>query len=190
MYKKRCGWCESSQLYRDYHDQEWGMPVYDDQTLFEFLVLETQQAGLSWITVLKKREAYRVALDDFSARKISDYDYAKIEELLNNPGVIRHRKKIEAIVHNARCFLAVQRQHGSFSNFLWGYVDHKPIQNKVTDYRTAPTSAPLSDKLSKDMKKLGFKFIGTTTIYAFMQAVGMVNDHEVSCHRYSLNHKS
>jgi DNA-3-methyladenine glycosylase I len=183
--KIRCGWCEGSQLYQDYHDQEWGVPCYADLKLFEMLVLETQQAGLSWITVLNKRENYREAFNQFDPQKIAAYDDRIIDKLVTNEGLIRHRKKLEAIVTNAKCYLELVSAKRSFSDFLWTYVDHRPINNHIKDYGNAPASTEISDRLSKDLKKLGFKFIGSTTVYAFMQAVGMVNDHEVSCFRHA-----
>jgi DNA-3-methyladenine glycosylase I len=182
--KQRCGWCVGDTLYEEYHDKEWGKPVRDDQTLFEFLILETMQAGLSWIIILRKRENYREALDGFDMVKIADYNPKKIETLMQNPGIIRHRLKIDAIVNNAQAFLQIQQEYGGFSNFLWSYVDDKPIVNAITNYKEAPATTPISDQLAKDLKKKGFKFVGSTTIYAFMQAVGMVNDHEISCYRY------
>ncbi|WP_420603870.1 DNA-3-methyladenine glycosylase I [Flagellimonas sp.] len=185
MSKHRCGWCEGDSLYEDYHDQEWGVPVKDDETLFEFLILETFQAGLSWITVLKKRENFRKAFDDFDYKKIAKYDQAKIEELLDNPGIIRNKLKVNATVSNAQAFIKVQEEFGSFSNYIWGFVDGKPIKNSLKNYKEGPATTPLSDTISKDLKKRGFKFVGSTVIYAQMQATGMVNDHEVSCFRYN-----
>lgn len=182
--KQRCGWCVGDDLYEAYHDQEWGKPVYDDSLLFEFLILETMQAGLSWITILRKRENYRKALDGFDPQKIAAYDQIKIEKLLLNPGIIRHKLKVKSIVSNAQLFLQVQKEHGSFSDFIWGYVNHKPIKNAVVDYRQAPSNTKLSDQMASDLKKLGFKFVGSTIMYAFMQATGMVNDHEITCYRY------
>jgi len=182
--KQRCGWCIGDKLYEEYHDNEWGKPVRDDQTLFEFLVLETMQAGLSWITILRKRENYREALDGFDVVKIADYDQEKIASLMQNPGIIRHRLKVDSMVNNAQAFLNIQQEHGSFSSFLWSYVDDQPVRNSVTNYKEAPATTPISDALAKNLKKKGFKFVGSTTIYAFMQAVGMVNDHEIWCHRY------
>lgn len=182
--KQRCGWCEGDDLYEKYHDYEWGIPVHDDKLLFEFLTLETMQAGLSWITILKKRENYRQALDDFDVEKVACYNQSKQEELLQNPGIIRNKLKVKSIVTNAQLFLDIQKQHGSFDQFIWAYVDYQPIKNAVKNYRDAPANTPLSDQIAKDLKKLGFKFIGSTIIYAFMQAIGMVNDHEITCHRY------
>nr|WP_042287121.1 DNA-3-methyladenine glycosylase I [Nonlabens ulvanivorans] len=184
MEKHKCGWCLGDKLYESYHDTEWGKPVYDDQTLFEFLILETMQAGLSWITILKKRANYFDALDQFDIHKISNYTQDKQDELLMNSGIIRNKLKIKSIISNAQLFIDIQKEYGSFSQFIWSYVDGKPIKNKVVDYKKAPANTPLSDQISKDLKKRGFKFVGSTIMYAFMQATGMVNDHEVNCHRY------
>ncbi|WP_435623698.1 DNA-3-methyladenine glycosylase I [Flagellimonas sp.] len=181
----RCGWCEGDPLYEAYHDNEWGVPVKDDDTLFEFLILETFQAGLSWITVLKKRENFRLAFDNFDYRKISRYEQNKIDELLANPGIIRNKLKVNATVSNAQAFMKVQEEFGSFSEYLWAFVDGEPIRNKWENYKDAPATSPISDALSKDLKKRGFKFVGSTVVYAHMQATGMVNDHEVSCFRYN-----
>ncbi len=184
MKKYKCGWCLGDELYEAYHDQEWGKPVYDDRTLFEFLILETMQAGLSWITILRKRRNYSDALDQFDMHKIAQYDQAKQEELLQNTGIIRNKLKVKSIITNAQLFIEIQKEYGSFSKFIWQYVDGKPIKNKVTDYKNAPANTVLSDQISKDLKKRGFKFVGSTIMYAFMQAIGMVNDHEVNCFRY------
>ncbi|WP_396591463.1 DNA-3-methyladenine glycosylase I [Allomuricauda sp. R78024] len=188
MNKHRCGWCEGDSLYEDYHDNEWGVPVKDDETLFEFLILETFQAGLSWITVLKKRENFRKAFDNFDYKKIANYDQNKIDELLDNPGIIRNKLKVNATISNAKAFMEVQKEFGSFSTYIWKFVDGKPIKNKLQNYKEAPANTPLSDTISKDLKKRGFKFVGSTVIYAQMQATGMVNDHEVSCFRYDEVH--
>ncbi|SFS77418.1 DNA-3-methyladenine glycosylase I [Zhouia amylolytica] len=182
--KKRCGWCEGDQLYEAYHDEEWGVPVYDDETLFEFLTLETFQAGLSWITILRKRENFRKAFDEFDYKKIASYSETKIQELLENEGIIRNKLKVRATVTNAQAFIQIQNEFGSFSNYIWGYVNGQPIQNQLTNYKKAPANTELSDQISKDLKKRGFKFVGSTVIYAHMQATGMVNDHEMSCFRY------
>lgn len=182
----KCGWCHGNELYENYHDTEWGVPVYDDNTLFEFLLLETFQAGLSWITILKKRENFRKALDNFNYKKIAKYDAKKIESLLNNAGIVRNKLKINATITNAQAFMKVQDEFGSFSKYIWGFVDGKPIKNNVENYKTAPATTPLSDKISKDLKQRGFKFVGPTVVYAHMQATGMVNDHEVSCFRHDL----
>lgn len=184
MNKHRCGWCEGDSLYEDYHDNEWGVPVKDDETLFEFLILETFQAGLSWITVLKKRENFRKAFDNFDYKKIANYDQIKVDELLDNPGIIRNKLKVKATISNAQAFMEVQKEFGSFSTYIWGFVNGKPIKNKLQDYKEGPANTPLSDTISKDLKKRGFKFVGSTVIYAQMQATGMVNDHEVNCFRY------
>ncbi len=180
----RCGWCEGDALYEAYHDKEWGVPLYDDAGIFEFLILETFQAGLSWITILKKRENFRAALDGFDYKRISTYSDEKVEELLQDKGIIRNKLKILATVSNARAFLQIQEEFGSFSNFIWGYVKGSPIQNKVEDYKKAPATTAVSDKLSKDLKNRGFKFVGSTVMYAHMQATGMVNDHQVNCFRH------
>ena len=181
----RCGWCEGDELYEAYHDNEWGVPVYDDDTIFEFLILETFQAGLSWITVLRKRKNFREAFDDFDYKKIANYSEKKIQELLQNPGIIRNKLKIRATVTNAKAFMEVQKEFSSFSKYIWDFVDGDPIQNEVEDYKNAPATTDISDKLSKDLKKKGFKFVGSTVLYAHMQAIGMVNDHEISCFRHS-----
>jgi DNA-3-methyladenine glycosylase I len=180
----RCGWCEGDPLYEAYHDQEWGVPVYDDDLLFEFLILETFQAGLSWITVLRKREHFRVAFDHFNVHKIARYDEEKIESLLQDAGIIRNRLKIKATVSNAQAFIKVQEEFGSFSNYIWGFVNGKPIKNSLASYKDAPANTDISDQISKDLKKRGFKFVGSTVVYAHMQATGMVNDHETGCFRY------
>ncbi len=185
MKKNRCGWCEGNALYEAYHDQEWGVPIKDDATIFEFLILETFQAGLSWITVLKKRENFRAALDNFDHHKIALYQQSKIDNLLQDSGIIRNRLKIKATVSNANAFIEIQKEHGSFSNYIWGFVNHKPIKNAIVNYKQAPANTPLSDAISKDLKKKGFKFVGSTVIYAHMQATGMVNDHETHCFRYN-----
>ncbi|WP_445383942.1 DNA-3-methyladenine glycosylase I [Robiginitalea sp. IMCC44478] len=184
MEKNRCGWCVGDPLYEAYHDTEWGVPVYQDDTLFEFLVLETFQAGLSWITILRKREHFRKALDGFDFRKIALYGPAEVSRLLDDAGIVRNRLKIQATITNARAFLEVRQEFGSFSNYIWGFVNGKPLKNRVVDYTKAPPTTPLSDKISKDLKKRGFKFVGSTVVYAHMQATGMVNDHEISCFRY------
>lgn len=184
MDKHRCGWCVGDPLYEAYHDQEWGVPVKDDDTLFEFLILETFQAGLSWITVLRKRENFREAFDHFDYKKIAGYDQAKIDELLQNPGIIRNKLKVNATVSNAKAFMDIQKEFGSFSDYIWGFVDGTPIKNAWKNYKHAPATSEVSDAISKDLKKRGFKFVGSTVIYAHMQATGMVNDHEIHCFRY------
>ncbi len=185
MEKHRCGWCLGDPLYQSYHDEEWGVPVKDDATLFEFLILETFQAGLSWITVLKKRENFRKAFDKFDYKKIALYNEAKVEALLQDKGIIRNKLKVRATISNAKAFMEVQQEFGSFSKYIWGFVQDTPIKNTFAHYKDAPANTPLSDSLSKDLKKRGFKFVGTTVIYAHMQATGMVNDHEVNCFRYN-----
>lgn len=182
--KHRCGWCVGDALYEAYHDQEWGVPVYDDATLFEFLILETFQAGLSWITVLRKRKNFQAAFDNFDYKKIANYKQDKKDTLIQDVGIIRNKLKINATVNNAQLFIKIQEEFGSFSNYIWGFVDGNPIKNKVINYKEAPPTSVISDALSKDLKKRGFKFVGSTVIYAYMQAIGMVNDHEVSCFRY------
>lgn len=180
----RCPWCGSDPLYIKYHDTEWGVPVYDDKTLFEFLILESFQAGLSWITILRKRENFRKAFDDFNYEKIANYSESKIQELLQNEGIIRNKLKVRAAVTNAQAFMEVQKQFGSFSNYIWEFVGGKPIKNTLKSMSEAPANTALSDQISKDLKKHGFKFMGSTVVYAHMQATGMVNDHLVDCFRY------
>jgi DNA-3-methyladenine glycosylase I len=181
--KQRCHWCLGDDLYEQYHDQEWGVPLFDDDTLFEFLILEGAQAGLSWITVLRKRDNYHQVFDGFDAKKLAKYSDAKLDEILLNPGIIRNRLKVYSVRQNARAFLAVQQEFGSFSDYLWATVDHKPIQNNWQSLSDLPASTELSTALSKDLKKRGFNFVGPTIIYAFMQATGMVNDHTDKCFR-------
>ncbi|MDQ6597453.1 DNA-3-methyladenine glycosylase I [Bacillus salipaludis] len=180
----RCGWVNQDPLYIDYHDHEWGVPVYDDRQLFEYLNLEGAQAGLSWYTILKKRANYRKAFDNFEAEKIVDYNDRKIDELLNNEGIVRNKLKIRAVITNAKAFLNVVEEFGSFSAYIWSFVDGKPIQNHFKDLSEVPATTEISDRLSKDLKKRGFKFVGSTICYAFMQAVGMVNDHVMKCDCY------
>lgn len=180
----RCPWATSDPLYTLYHDREWGVPVHDDRKLFEMLILEGAQAGLSWITILKKRENYRKAFDNFDANKIAQYDTKKVKQLLKNKGIVRNRLKIEAAIQNAKAFLAVQKEFGSFDKYIWQFVGGKQKVNRWKSLKQIPTTTPESDAMSKDLKKRGFKFVGSTICYAFMQAVGMVNDHLVSCHRY------
>jgi DNA-3-methyladenine glycosylase I len=181
----RCPWCEDFDLYRQYHDTEWGVPLRDSQKLFELLFLEGAQAGLSWSTVLKKRESYREAFDNFDPKKIAKYDEKKISELMANPGIIRNRLKVAATITNAKAYLALEKNGQSFDQFLWQFVKNKPIQNKHQSLSDIPASSPESDALSKALLKAGFKFVGSTICYAFMQASGMINDHITSCHRYS-----
>ena len=174
----------NTPLYADYHDNEWGRPLHDDRKLFEFLILEGAQAGLSWETVLKKREAYREAFDGFDPEKVALYDEAKVQELLSNSGIIRNRLKINSAIINAKLFLDIQKQYGSFDKFIWAYVDNKPVNNRINKPEDWSATTPVSDKISKDLKKMGFKFVGSTIIYAFMQATGMVNDHLTKCFIY------
>lgn len=184
MNEERCPWCLSTELYIKYHDEEWGVPVHDDRIHFEFLVLESAQAGLSWLTVLKKRENYRKAYANFDPGKVAKFGAEKIEELLHNEGIIRNRAKIEASVNNAKVFLAIRKEFGSFDEYIWSFVGHKPVVNGWKTLSELPPKTELSDAVSRDMKKRGFKFLGSTVIYAHMQAVGIVNDHLVSCFRY------
>lgn len=179
--KIRCGWCGSDPLYQKYHDEEWGRPVYDDETLFEFLLLETFQAGLSWITILRRRETFAKAFDNFDYKKIANYGEAEIERLMADPGIIRNKLKVHSAITNAQNFMKVQQEFGGFSNYFWAFTDGKPIDNKVKSLSEVPATTPLSDKISKDLKKRGFKFVGSTIIYAHMQATGMVNDHIADC---------
>ena len=181
---KRCDWANRSELEQSYHDLEWGVEIHDDRTLFEFLVLEGAQAGLSWSTILKKRTAYRRAFDNFDARKISNYSEKTVSRLLANPEIIRNRLKINTAVTNARAFLKVQEEFGSFDRYIWQFVKGKPIRNSWQTMTDIPSSTPESEAMSKDLKKRGFKFVGPTICYAFMQAVGMVNDHVADCFRY------
>lgn len=178
----RCAWAGGDPLYHRYHDEEWGVPCFDDRRLFEFLILESAQAGLSWITILRKRENYRRAFADFDAAKVARFNQRSVGRLLADAGIVRNRLKIEAAIGNARCFLDLQQSHGSFANYLWGFVDHQPIQNTWTTMKDVPATTPLSDAISADMKKRGFRFFGSTICYAHMQATGMVNDHLVTCH--------
>jgi DNA-3-methyladenine glycosylase I len=180
----RCGWCGTDPLYTAYHDKEWGVPVRDDRKLFEFLILEGAQAGLSWITILRKREAYRSAFDQFDPEKVARYDRRKVERLLLNPGIVRNRLKVESAVKNARAFLEVQEELGSFSRYQWDFVGGKPLVFQRRSLSDIPARTDVSDALSKDLKRRGFSFVGSTIIYAHMQAVGMVNDHIVGCFRH------
>lgn len=183
--RSRCGWVNlKNELYVHYHDDEWGVPVHDDQKLFEMLTLEGAQAGLSWETVLKKRENYREAFDHFDPQKVAKYGAKTIESLLHNEGIIRNRLKITSAVQNAQVFIEIQNEFGSFDEYLWGFVNHTPIQNRYKSINELPAQIDLSEKISKDLKKRGMNFVGSTIVYAFMQAVGMVNDHEVGCFRY------
>ena len=182
--KARCGWSTTDPVYIAYHDREWGLPLHDDRRLFEMLILEGAQAGLSWITVLKKRDNYRKAFDNFDAAKVARYDAKKVRELLQNEGIIRNRLKIAAAISNAQAFLAVKKEFGSFDKYIWQFVGGKPLNNKRRSMSELPATTPQSDAMSKDLKKRGFRFVGSTICYAFMQAVGMVNDHAVGCFRY------
>lgn len=182
--KCRCSWCGDDPLYHEYHDREWGVPVYDERLLFEMLILEGAQAGLSWITVLRKRENYRRAFDNFDVQKIARYTPAKIEKLMLNEGIIRNRLKIESTIKNARALLAMKKNGEDFCEFLWGFVDYRPTQNKLRGFQDAKASTPESDAMSKALKKKGFNFVGSTICYAFMQACGMVNDHFADCYRH------
>lgn len=185
MAKTRCPWAGTDPLYIAYHDNEWGVPVYDDHLLFEFLILETFQAGLSWITILRKRENFRLALDNFDYIKISLYDDKKVQQLLADKGIIRNKLKIRATISNAKAFIDIQKEFGSFSKYIWSYTGGVPIINKFSTMEEVPAFTSLSDTLSKDLKKRGFKFVGSTVIYAHMQATGMVNDHLTTCFRHN-----
>ena len=180
----RCSWCEEDPLYIEYHDTEWGVPLRDEQKLFEFLILETFQSGLSWITILRKRENFRKALDNFDYKTIALYDEEKITELLQDAGIIRNKLKVKATISNAIAFMQIQTEFGSFSKYIWGFVNNIPIQNDNKSISEVKASTTISDKLSKDLKKRGFKFIGPTVIYAYMQATGMVNAHTIDCFRH------
>ena len=182
--KKRCNWPKDDSLYMEYHDKEWGVPVYEDAKIFEFLLLETFQAGLSWITILRKRENFRTAFDNFNYQKIANYSDEKQAELKLDTGIIRNTLKIKAAKTNAIAFMEVQKEFGTFSKYLWDFVDGKAIQNNFTSMSEMPANTPLSDKISKDLKSRGFKFVGSTIVYAHMQAMGMVNDHTVDCFRH------
>ncbi|MTI82012.1 MAG: DNA-3-methyladenine glycosylase I [Firmicutes bacterium] len=182
---KRCPWCEGNELYINYHDMEWGVPVHDDIKHFEFLILESAQAGLNWLTILKKRINYRKAYDNFDPVQVAKYDEQKIKELIKNPGIIRNGRKIEASVNNARRFIEIQQEFQSFDKYIWSFVNNKQIKNEWSHISEVPANTKLSDKISKDLKRRGFKFIGTTIIYSYMQAVGIVNDHLMDCYRYN-----
>ncbi len=181
MNKKRCQWCVGIPIYEAYHDNEWGVPVYNDQTLFEFLILETFQAGLSWITILKKRENFRMAFDQFDYQKVALYNETKIQELLQDSGIIRNQLKVRSAVSNAIAFMKIQQEFGSFSKYIWQFTEGKPIVNNPKTLKEVPATTPLSDTISKDLKKRGFKFVGSTVVYAHMQATGMVDDHVADC---------
>lgn len=183
---ERCGWCGSDELYTRYHDEEWGVPVHDDQKHFEFLVLESAQAGLSWITILRKRENYRKAYDQFAVCEVAKYGEEKILSLMEDPGIIRNRRKIDASINNAKCFLAVQKEWGSFDAYIWHFTDKIVIRNAWTQLSEIPSRTELSDRVSQDMKVRGFRFLGSTIIYSQLQATGIVNDHVTSCFRYNV----
>lgn len=178
---KRCEWCSNNKLYQNYHDTEWGVPKKDDKILFEMLILEGAQAGLSWITILKRRETYRKAFDDFEVQKVAKYTEKEVERLLNDKGIIRNKLKINSAIKNAKVFIEIQKEFGSFSKYIWAYVNHKPIENQYQTIAEVPVTTPLAEKISKDLKKRGMSFVGATIMYAFMQSVGMVNDHTLDC---------
>jgi DNA-3-methyladenine glycosylase I len=186
---KRCAWTNNDELLIAYHDREWGVPVHDENRLFEFLILEGAQAGLSWLTILKKRESYRLAYDNFDVNTVAGYKYGKVRQLLNDPGIVRNKLKINASIANAKAVIDIRKEFGSFDKYLWDFVNNKPIVNRRNTLRDVPSHTLVSDAMSKDLKKRGFKFVGSTICYAFMQAVGMVNDHEVSCFRYAALNK-
>ena len=181
---KRCPWCEVDALYEQYHDKEWGVPVFDDLKLFEFLTLETFQAGLSWITILRKRDHFREAFDQFDYEKVACYGDKKINALLNNQGIIRNKQKIKAAVNNAQYFIGIRQEHGTFSQYIWDFIGGKPLQNSFKTLEEIPAKTALSERISKDLKQNGFQFVGPTVVYAHMQATGMVNDHLMDCYRY------
>ncbi|MDX2437753.1 MAG: DNA-3-methyladenine glycosylase I [Acidobacteriota bacterium] len=183
--QERCGWCGEDPLYVAYHDTEWGVPVFDDRTLFEFLILEGAQAGLSWSTILKKRDGYRRAFDAFDPEKVAHYDTRKVASLLEDSAIVRNRLKVASAVTNAQAFLEVQNERGSFSDYIWSFVDGLPLQNTWRSLSEIPATTPLAETISKDLKKRGFRFVGPTIVYAHMQATGMVNDHLVGCFRHS-----
>ena len=185
MSRKRCEPDDASDLLIEYHDHQWGKPTFEDRVLYEFLVLESFQAGLSWNTILRKRAAFRRALDNYDYRKVAQYDDSKLDELLNNADIIRNKPKLQAAITNAQQLIKVQEEYGSFARFLWAYVDNQPIDNQLKDRRQADAKSDLSTAISKDLKKRGFKFVGPTMVYSFLEAVGLINNHEVSCFRYS-----
>lgn len=184
VMEERCTWAGSDPLYIKYHDEEWGMPVHDDRKLFEMLILEGAQAGLSWITILRKRDNYRKAFDNFNAEKIANYNSKKVNQLISNEGIVRNRLKMAAAIQNAKSFCEIKKKYGSFDNYIWQFVNYKPIVNRCKILKDLPVNTPESEAMSRDLKKHGFKFVGSTICYAFMQAVGMVNDHSTSCFRY------
>jgi DNA-3-methyladenine glycosylase I len=183
--KGRCGWTGSDPLMIAYHDTEWGVPLHDDRRLFEYLLLDGAQAGLSWSTILRKRQAYRRAFDGFDPSRVARYTAARVERLLKDPGIVRNRLKIESAISNARAFLEVAEEHGSFDRYLWAHVDGKPVRNRFRTLAEIPPTTPLSDRISKDLKRRGFRFVGSTIVYAFLQAAGVVNDHLVGCPRHA-----
>lgn len=187
MNKKRCAWADVSELDRDYHDNEWGVPIYDERKLFECLTLEGAQAGLSWSTILNKREGYRLLFDNFDIEKIAQYNQEKVDELVLDPRIVRHRLKINSVITNAHAFIKIQQEFGGFSEYLWRYVDNKPLVNHWENMSEVPATTDLSNALSKDLKKRGFKFVGPTICYAFLQATGVINDHLVNCPCYVRN---
>jgi len=182
--KQRCKWCNNDQIYQEYHDKEWGVPVHDDRALFELLILEGAQAGLSWITILKKRAEYKKAFDNFDVKKVSKYDNTKISKLLENKGIIRNKLKINSAIRNAKIFIEIQKEFGSFDKYIWGFANNKQIKNHFEDTSQLPTKTELSDKISKDLKRRGMNFVGSTIIYAYMQAIGLVNNHTKNCFLY------
>jgi len=182
--KTRCEWCLGHDIYLKYHDEEWGVPVHDDQKLFEMLTLEGAQAGLSWLTILNKREGYRKAFSNFDIKKVARFSEKKIEKLLLNPGIVRNKLKVNSTVTNAKAFIHVQKEFGTFDEYIWQFVDSKSVKNKFRTMKDVPAKTEISDAMSKDLKKRGFKFVGSTICYAFMQATGMVNDHKTTCFRY------
>jgi len=184
MEKKKCSWCGTDPTYASYHDEEWGVPVRDDDKMFEFLILETFQAGLSWITILKKRDNFRAAFDNFNYKKIANYSEKKYESLMQDAGIVRNKLKIRATISNAKAYMEIQKEFGSFTKYIWGFTDGKVIKNKFKTMSDVPAKTALSDRISKDLKKRGFKFVGSTVMYAHMQATGMVNDHTTDCFRY------
>jgi DNA-3-methyladenine glycosylase I len=179
--KIKCGWCMKDKLYQDYHDKEWGVPVLDDYKMFQFLILETFQAGLSWYTILSKRENFIKAFDEFDCQKIACYDEEKVQELMQNAGIIRNQLKIRATISNAKAYLEIQKEFSSFCNYIWGFVNHQPVINHWKSLSEIPTTTTISDTISKDLKKRGFKFVGSTVVYAHLQATGIVNDHLINC---------
>ncbi len=181
----RCQWAATNPDYFQYHDHEWGVPVHDDRMHFEHLVLDGFQAGLSWLTILRKRDNFRQAFDDFDLKKVARYDETKIDELLNNPGIVRNKLKIHAAINNAKNFIQIQEEFGSFDQYIWGFIDGRTVQNHFDSWQDVPATTPFSDRISKDLKKRGFSFVGSTIIYAYMQAAGLVNDHSRDCFRHS-----